>query len=270
MPAHDPSYLEIWLGAYAFMILQYFGGVALLLVGSRTLQRIGWQRRIQTAWARPRQYFIETLIALRTLLINSLVFVCVVWAMYQGYFPYHPAALDASPWWRIALDALIMFVAHDAYFYWTHRIMHHKWLFRWMHLEHHLTRTPTPLTSFRMSVPEAFVQAGFFVLWAWFMPESPISFQIVLAYIIFFSSLGHSGFEWSPRRMAGHPVFGWLTTTTHHDMHHLGCFNKNYGIHFTFWDRVMGTESDAYVPKMQAAIAAETAKNATPVAAPAE
>ena len=38
----------------------------------------------------------------------------------------------------------------------------------------------------------------------------------------------------------------WITTTTHHDMHHGTSFNHNYGFYFTWWDRWMGTEHPRY------------------------
>jgi sterol desaturase/sphingolipid hydroxylase (fatty acid hydroxylase superfamily) len=38
----------------------------------------------------------------------------------------------------------IMFIMHDTYFYWTHRIMHHKTLFNTMHLVHHKSTNPLP------------------------------------------------------------------------------------------------------------------------------
>ena len=31
----------------------------------------------------------------------------------------------------------IMLILHDTYFYWTHRMMHHKLLFNTFHLAHH-------------------------------------------------------------------------------------------------------------------------------------
>ena len=57
--------------------------------------------------------------------------------------------------------------------------------------------------------------------------------------------IGHSGFELFPRGTAGHRVFGWLTTNTHHDLHH-SADGINYGLYFTWWDRLAGTEHPEY------------------------
>ena len=38
----------------------------------------------------------------------------------------------------VALDYL-----HDAWFYWTHRLLHHPWLLRRVHYVHHQSTVPT-------------------------------------------------------------------------------------------------------------------------------
>jgi len=57
--------------------------------------------------------------------------------------------------------------------------------------------------------------------------------------------IGHSGFELFPRGIAAHRVFGILTTNTHHDLHH-SAKAGNYGLYFTWWDRICGTENPDY------------------------
>ena len=48
-----------------------------------------------------------------------------------------------------------------------------------------------------------------------------------------------------PAGRDGRPLFDWLTTTTHHDLHHSQA-HWNYGLYFTWWDRWMGTEHPDY------------------------
>ena len=48
-----------------------------------------------------------------------------------------------------------------------------------------------------------------------------------------------------PRALADSRWFGWINATTHHDLHH-SSFHYNYGLYFTWWDRLMGTEHPAY------------------------
>ena len=54
---------------------------------------------------------------------------------------------DVGPSFGLANNLMLlaaMILAHDAYFYWAHRAMHHRRLFALFHRTHHLSRTPTP------------------------------------------------------------------------------------------------------------------------------
>jgi sterol desaturase/sphingolipid hydroxylase (fatty acid hydroxylase superfamily) len=57
--------------------------------------------------------------------------------------------------------------------------------------------------------------------------------------------LSFTGVELMPRALADSRWFGWINATTHHDLHH-SSFQYNYGLYFTWWDRLMGTEHPAY------------------------
>ena len=48
-------------------------------------------------------------------------------------------------------------------------------------------------------------------------------------------------------------MFDWITTVTHHDLHHAQA-GWNYGLYFTWWDRMMGTEHPRYYEKFAEAV----------------
>ena len=54
----------------------------------------------------------------------------------------------------------IMLIMHDTYFYWTHRIMHHKLLFNSFHLVHHKSTNPSPWAAYAFHPLEAVVENG--------------------------------------------------------------------------------------------------------------
>ena len=45
--------------------------------------------------------------------------------------------------------------------------------------------------------------------------------------------------------MPQHRTIGWITATTHHNLHH-SRIEGNYAFYFTWWDRLMGTEITDY------------------------
>jgi Delta7-sterol 5-desaturase len=50
------------------------------------------------------------------------------------------------------------------------------------------------------------------------------------------------------------PLTRWINTTTHHDLHHSGGFNHNYGLYFTWWDKWMGTEHPHYAERFHTVV----------------
>ena len=147
---------------------------------------------------------------------------------------------------------LLMIVAHDAYFYWTHRLLHRPRLMRWSHRLHHLSRTPTPWTAYAFHPSEALVQTAFPILFALVVPMHPLILLLWSIHMIVRNVLGHCGHELMPHWMIRSGWFDWLTTTTHHDLHHQ--FGRyNYGLYFTWWDRWLGTEHPEYRTRLERA-----------------
>ncbi|MFI4933691.1 MAG: sterol desaturase family protein [Caulobacterales bacterium] len=148
--------------------------------------------------------------------------------------------------WFLAISIPLIIFAHDTYFYWSHRVMHLKPLFRWVHLEHHKSLAPTPWAAYSFSIPEAVVQGSFLPLYTLFVPVAKPVLIFFLVAEIAHNAMIHSGIEFFPRWMVSHRRFGWWAGVTHHDLHH-GTTHSNFGLYFRFWDRLMGTEHRDFV-----------------------
>src|ERR1700730_15432277 len=79
-------------------------------------------------------------------------------APYTTYYKH----IDDFGWLYFFLAFPIMFLIHDAYFYWTHRLMHTKRLFRIVHLVHHQSTNPSPWAAYAFHPIEGVVEAGVF------------------------------------------------------------------------------------------------------------
>ncbi|MFN7881869.1 MAG: sterol desaturase family protein [bacterium] len=155
-----------------------------------------------------------------------------------------PVSFGDLPLWRWALSLLTLLIVHDTWFYWTHRLLHTKAFMR-IHRLHHMSRTPNVWTAYAFHPLEAVVNGAFI------LPASlvaPLSFPLVITFMIIMiarNALGHCGREVFPARPDGRPLWDWMTTVTHHDLHHQKSIG-NYGLYFSFWDRLMGTERSDY------------------------
>ena len=146
----------------------------------------------------------------------------------------------SPPLWAAALSYPLILITHDAYFYWTHWLMHRPAVFRPVHWEHHRSRQPTVLTAHSFSVSESIVQGLFPILYVTFFPctfPTLIFFYLVM---ISHDVAIHSGIDVFPRRLVV-GRFGFLCGTTHHDIHH-AVGRTNYGLYTRLWDRLMKTE----------------------------
>jgi lathosterol oxidase len=233
-----PSIFAFDLGRYAIAAVVMAGIVALLLRWGR------WRKRIQARPPRGSDYGREVAFSVQTALIFSLVGFCVYLGLQAGLFAID-GAIAPRGWGYFVLSLAGMILAHDAYFYWTHRAMHHPRLFRFFHLMHHRSTTPSPFAAYAFAWPEALVQALFMPLWLLFVPMQAAALLAFMAVMIVRNVMGHAGMELHPPAFVTSRWLGWLSTTTHHDLHHQR-FAGNYGLYFTWWDKLMGTEVSDY------------------------
>src|SRR4029079_5224578 len=92
-------------------------------------------------------------------------------------------------------SVVFFIVAHDAYFYWTHRFMHWKKIYPYVHLIHHKSHNPTPWAAFAFHPLEALVEFGIVPLMVFTMPLHPAAILVWVLYQSGMNVLGHLGFE---------------------------------------------------------------------------
>jgi Delta7-sterol 5-desaturase len=204
-------------------------------------------RKIQVREATFTDMRREFILSAQSAFVYAVGVCFLIWGREVGIF--HDVFAESFGW---AIDMLMLtaiIIAHDAYFYWAHRFMHHPKLFKTFHRAHHRSITPTPWAAYSFAIPEAAVMFMFVPIWQFFVPTPGwvlfawINFQIIR------NAMGHAGFEFFPRWWLSTPLTRWINTTVHHDLHHNGSFNANYGLYFTWWDKWMGTEHPEYQEK---------------------
>ena len=251
--------------AYSFLFdfARYLIGASFIAALVWLLRKTSWaSRQIQLRQASRTDLRRELGAAFRTVLVYTVAAMPMVWAFQRGYlrtFSGQPSLLG----YAVYLAAIL--VAHDAWFYWTHRAMHQPRLYHAFHRFHHLTVTPTAWSAYSFAVPEAFMM---FLFMPVFFALAPTPIPVVFAFLavmILRNAMGHAGLELHPRGWASHPLLKWISTTTHHDMHHGVSYRHNYGFYFTWWDKLMGTEHPDYVKTFDRVTAPLSAVGESPV-----
>ncbi len=236
-----------------FLDVMYFDGSRYLIAaGGLTLFLLvfrSWaaNRRIQRGRAADlKDYRREFLSSVRTVFVFGVTTLATLVGREFGVINF---SIDDAALFTVAWQFALIVVLHDAWFYWIHRAMHTKALFRSTHLHHHKSRTPTPWTAYSFTTFEAAMEAAFMPLFLLVTSLAGITYAgfaifLFLWHMILRNVMAHAGSELFPAGWVDNPLTDWIATTTHHDLHHSD--RANYGFYFTWWDRWMGTEHPRY------------------------
>ncbi|WDI30421.1 sterol desaturase family protein [Hyphococcus flavus] len=245
---------QTWVRVFKQDFIRYLagaGGVFLVINLMLAAKLRGRKIRPNTHPSRA-QMRREFLYSTRTVAVFSTVALFTIAAKENGLTQLYLDSAERG-WWYFGFSIAALIVLHDAWFYWTHRLIHDLRLFRSFHKTHHKSFAPTPWTAYSFDIGEAALNAIFVTIALIIIPVSPIALAIFLAHMMLRNAIGHCGYEIFPSRRDGRPLFDWMTSVTHHDLHHSQA-GWNYGLYFTWWDRLMETEHPLYHEKFAQAV----------------
>jgi lathosterol oxidase len=183
--------------------------------------------------------------------VFALAAAAVLWLQAQGRTRLYTGA-DPNHWWYLVVSYLTVLILQDAVFYATHRLFHHPALYAAFHRGHHLSRRPTPWTSFAFDPPEAMVQALFLVGVVMLIPLHMITLLAVLSTMTVWAIVNHLDVDCLPSWFPHHLLGRWVIGPAHHSLHHRRP-SVHFGLYFTFWDRVCHTQDTAYASHLSTA-----------------
>lgn len=185
-------------------------------------------------------------------LVNAALFGLsgvVLGLMWQAGWTRIYLQFDTFGLWYLPVSLLFMSVLHELYFYATHRALHWPMFYRRFHSVHHKSLEPSPWASFCFHPVEGLVQAAALPLIVLVIPVHPTMLLLYLTVMTISAIINHLGFEVLPRNRLGLWLGHWLITGTHHAGHHK-TFRNNYGLFFTFCDRVFKTEDKHFATQL--------------------
>ena len=235
--------LENWLHTMTTISMRYFilAGMTFLIfyiLFPKVFQKI----KIQRVFPKPKNYYRDVSYSV----ISMLIFSTIAYNCFTALKPYNNINYgEIKNTTFYALSFIWMFFLHDAYFYWSHRAMHHPFLYRKVHLIHHKSTNPSPWTAYAFHPLEAIVEAGIVPLIAFTIPVHRSAFFIFMLFQIIYNVYGHLGYELYPKNFHKTWIGKWVNTGTAHNQHHKSFFG-NYGLYTLIWDRLLGTIREDY------------------------
>ncbi|HEV7731164.1 MAG TPA: sterol desaturase family protein [Candidatus Binatia bacterium] len=207
------------------------------------------------AWARP--YRIQSRIPREQFLVwpsvkswavnnlSMLVGVVLFWPVLR-LAGVHAGPLP--PWWVMALQVLFFFYLDDLLYYWSHRALHTRWLYKRIHGWHHRIVTPWAITGNYMHPLELSVTATVALIGPLLLGAHVVTVWIWFVWRQWEAAEGHSGYDfpWTP----SHFLPG-NDGARHHDWHHAKV-KGNYAGFTPIPDRLFSTFARGYTEDLAA------------------
>ncbi|MEH3114342.1 sterol desaturase family protein [Pedobacter terrae] len=238
--------IEAIISVFSISAIRYFAlaGIPFALFYLLMPDKLG-KFKIQQKLATKKDFIREVWHSMQSTLVFSIIAVGLVFTPLQQYTRIYTHIND-FPIWYIAVALLLSLIIHDTYFYWMHRLLHHKKLFKLAHLVHHKSTNPSPWTSYSFHILEAITEGLVLVPIVMLIPMHPLTILLFTITGFIINVYGHLGYEIMPQSFRSTLAFEILNSSVHHNLHH-SKFKGNYGLYFRIWDRVMGTEHPDYV-----------------------
>ena len=238
------------LSLFGVLILRYLIIAAIPFILFYGLKRRVWLwKKIQSKFPHANDFIREIAYSVLT----TLIFTAYGWGVFMSPLKtYTQVYFTIEEWgWGYFWGSVgFMLIVHDAYFYWTHRAMHHRLFFSWFHRVHHLSQNPSPWAAFAFHPLEALVEGGIIWVFAFLFPVHPLAVALFMLFMTIYNVYGHLGYELYPRSFASSVVGQWINTSVNHNQHHQ-YFKGNYGLYFLWWDRWLGTLRKDYEQTFQ-------------------
>ena len=181
-------------------------------------------------------------------LLSAMLFVLARHGYTRIYTDIHVHSM-----WYFAFSVVVFILAHDTYFYWSHRFMHMKKVYPYVHLIHHKSFNPTPWATFSFHPIEAVMQFAIVPIMVFAIPLHPLAILAWSMYQLVLNVGGHTGYEFFRSGFTRRIYSLWSNTATHHTMHHK-YVTSNFGLYFNIWDRIMGTNHPHYHEEFEAVV----------------
>ncbi|HNR20848.1 MAG: sterol desaturase family protein [Bacteroidetes bacterium] len=239
------NFWNIGFGLYVANTLRYLiiaGGAFVIFYV--VLKHKFSSKRIQKKFPSNKDFVREIIYSLLTFVIFSFIGIFISLCKRNGFTLMYNDINDYGIVWYV-ISIILMLLLHDTYFYWTHRLMHHKKIFPVFHKVHHLSNNPSPWAAFAFHPLEAVIEGGILILIVFIIPSHLSAILIFLVIMTVMNVIGHLGYELYPKNFLKNSFSRLNNTSTHHNMHHR-LVNCNYGLYFNWWDKWMGTNHKDY------------------------
>ncbi len=224
------SFLYFFIAGTVFIVLYHFCTNYFL------------KQKIQVKFPNKTDYYREVKFSISTILIFTII---SYWCFFtfKNYNTVIEGNIKDYGYLKYACSFGFMFIFHDAYFYFTHRLLHIPFLLKYVHVVHHKSTNPSPWTAYAFHPIEALIMAFVVPFYTFIFDIHITAFALFMLIQISMNVYAHSGFELLPNWLKNSSLGKLISSSTHHNLHHKS-FKGNYGLYTLIWDKLFKTMSN--------------------------
>ena len=226
---------------------------ALLSIGAFLLFALPWtwvawkdpvslrKYRVQGRELPVKRWFLPSLGRFAVNNVLSFGGMLLAWPLIRSLPGIHLGPLP--PWYVMGGQVVFFIILDDFLYYWMHRTLHTRWLYKHVHSVHHRITAPFALTGNYMHALEFVWTSTLVLIGPSLVGAHVVTLWIWIVFRQFEAADGHSGYDvpWNPGLL-----FPFYKGPAYHDFHHRRFFG-NYAGFFAYLDKLFGgTYSKGY------------------------
>lgn len=241
-----------WLtvSIFSIVVFRYFLLASIFHLYFYVWKSKEWEKRkLNKKKYPPKQFREEMFWSMLTALIFSVIgsLAAILW---QKGFTRIYLDVNEFPIWWIPFSIIVSMFIHETYYYWLHRWMHQPKIYKIVHHVHHESKITSAWTAFSFHPIEGVLEALIMPAIVMVLPMHIYAIVIHLTIMTITAAINHLDIEIYPKNLFGNLVGKYMIGATHHSHHHK-YYRYNYGLYFTFWDKLGKTESPNFVKEFE-------------------
>lgn len=230
------GFFEIFAVLYSIIVIRYFISVGPFYLYTWIFKKNARENYLHIGNFSKGQIRSEISYSVISSFIFALSGVLIIYIWGSGWSRFYTDPAQYG-YFYLLLSFILLSLVHEVYFYFTHRWMHLKSVFKYVHHIHHLSKNTSPWASFSFHPYETIILAAFLPIVIMVIPLHPLVFLVYTLFMTLSAISNHLGVElWHQQVVLKHFISG-----THHSQHHK-FYTKNFGLYYCFMDRLFRTD----------------------------
>lgn len=221
------SYSTLFVLSFGYFLFLYFGIGSLFLFLCKSIERLHLLKKIKENEVKKSQIAFEIKHSFKSIVIFGFSIFPIIYLVRVGVIELLPNTVT-----NIIIGLVILTLWNEVHFYIVHRIMHQKFMMKYVHYIHHKSTVPSVYSVYSFHWFEALLLSTVPLTIVPFMPFSIVAIFIYPLISILLNFAGHCNY-----RFGDGIGKSWLLFGTHHNEHH-SRGRKNYGFALNILDKL--------------------------------